>query len=70
MSHFYGQLVFFTFVITKEGDKRTHKRTRLGSVWCDYSECQDKLEEFRAANLDIFNPKEVHARFAYEEHIG
>lgn len=70
MSHFYGQLVFFTFITTNHGDEITQKRTRIGSVWCDYSECESKLEEFRQSNLDVFNAKQVHARFVYEEHIG
>jgi hypothetical protein len=69
-NNIFGQLVFFTFIATKQGDETRHKRARLGSVWCDYQSCREQLDEFRAANMDTFNPKEVHARFVYEEHIG
>lgn len=67
-NNIFGQLVFFTFIATKQDGEARHKRVRLGSVWCAREEAHDKLEEFRAANLDTC--RDVHGRFVFDEHIG
>jgi hypothetical protein len=69
-NNIYGQLVFFTFIATKQDGEAQHKRVRLGSVWCEREEAREKLEEFRAANKEAVSSREVHGRFVYEEHIG
>jgi hypothetical protein len=67
---FHGQLVFYTYIATGQDDNIRCKRVRLGSVWCDHKDAEQKLEEFRSANGDVVTDKHILARFVYEESIG
>ena len=67
MSVFYGELRVFTFVSLNPDDKAKRKRVSLGTIYCEFEQSKSKLEEFRRANLDVCNPKEVFAEFIYRE---
>ena len=63
-----GQLFFFTRVELVIEDKTVRKQVRLGSVWCEQPECNEKLEEFRGLNYWV-KPSEIFAEFVYREYL-
>ena len=69
-----GELVFFTFVTVSQAvtdgarDRPPQKRV-LAKVMCEYSECEEKLAHFKEDNSHIM-PREIRAKFSYQEYIG
>ena len=63
-----GQLFFFTRVELVIEDKMVRRRVRLGSVWCEQPECNEKLEEFRSVNHWV-KSNEIFAEFVYREFL-
>ena len=67
MDKFFGQLVFFTRVeVVASTDEVRSKVVRLGSVYCDYSECSARLAQFRDLNPRV---GEVRGEFVYREYF-
>jgi hypothetical protein len=65
----FGQLVFFVRVEYVQGNKTLCRKSRLGSVYCEHFECEEKLEEFRAMNHWV-KPSEIHAEFTFRDHFS
>ena len=68
MDKFIGQLIFFTRVDVKasaDSEVRS-KLVRLGSMYCDYSECNARLMEFKDANPHV---REVRGEFVFRDYV-
>ena len=67
MDKVFGQLVFFTRVdVSLATDEVRSKTVRLGSVYCDRSECEFRLAQFRDLNPHV---REVRGEFTFRDYL-
>jgi hypothetical protein len=67
MGKLFGQLVFWTRVdVVSSNDEVRSKVVRLGSIHCDYSECEARLIQFKDLNSHV---REVHGEFVFRDII-
>jgi hypothetical protein len=67
MGKLFGQLVFWTRVdVVSSNDEVRSKVVRLGSIHCDYSECEARLIQFKDLNSHV---REVRGEFVFRDII-
>ena len=68
MGKVFGQLVFWTRVevVDSSTDEVRSKVVRLGSIHCDYSECEARLIQFKDLNAHV---REVRGEFVFRDII-
>lgn len=63
-----GALSFYTYLI-RDMDKGQHKRLTLATIHCKFGEVHTITEEFKLANADVLNARNVHAMFTFRQYI-